>query len=77
LLILHSLLAENKLLLLSFNCITCIAGGFQAVDPKLLIPVFDIVCPCLPATWRRRLQCNSKDGEEMLYVVASDKTEVG
>lgn len=28
------------------------------MDPRYLIPLFDRLCCCLPATWRKVLRCN-------------------
>ncbi len=36
------------------------AGGKEEIShtsSRLVIPVFDILCPYLPATWRRKLRC--------------------
>ena len=40
--------------------LTCSSGpmSMEEVDPKYLIPLFDRLFCCLPASWRRVLRCN-------------------
>lgn len=36
----------------------------RKVSPELIVPVFDIVTPCLPESWRRKLRCGIEKSRE-------------